>query len=316
MYFKLGLLVCISFNMFAGEQMMVRKNNSLGKCAKYATRGKKRNQQPISPLGIFAACGAQLSQKKPNKSSQRGPWRKAEKEAALYGQISEPYSKGQVERVETLLQKHRVDPNLSASKSCGISYPLSPLCIAAGKGNVVLVELLLKYKANVHKESFFSGKHGDVITTPLLCAAYGGKDENNVEGRYADVIKQLYNAGCDMNVGGDSKKCPFTAPQLVVLQRNSTYERKQQLLNTLSKCEADLCKESFNKYTVADLAFKRGDVELAQWLDTQEVSRKVRPKNQLVQQKKESHPDRRRKKRFSHRNRAMKKDMWRDYSVR
>ncbi|KAM0524825.1 hypothetical protein ACHAPE_000929 [Trichoderma viride] len=93
--------------------------------------------------------------------------------------------------VRLLLEKYGADPNkLAENPNPPGNWANSPLCLAAGKGNTEVIELLLKHGADP-----YSGQLGPFCQALAVAAAEGHKDIVNILSRDERIELSAHDAG-------------------------------------------------------------------------------------------------------------------------
>ena len=272
------LFLAFNSNIYCGKTREVNVKQYGAQLGNVAKRGKKRNQRRSPSLEQYArekfpGPDVQLGQKMVHTSSERRVRNAAWQEAVLLVYTTNAGSPEQIAAVKTLLLAH-VRPDMKNMNKCGISFQGSPLCNAARAGNKDLVEILLQAHAPVDTLSLFSSKRGYGEEMAIHGAARARKEKTAFEGFYPEVIELLHAHGANMNCGGETQKLPFAPIHMVVLQRVNHKEavenhvaRQIAVLRALINCGADLEKTTFNGDTACSLARKRGNTEVADFLE-------------------------------------------------
>lgn len=276
------MLLVMSAGIFAGEQSTRtgqhrRSKMHRSQSGQLSNRGNKRNQKKMPTLEQFArdtfpGPDVQLGQKKGLTSSEKRKRSKAWQEAVLLAETAKTGSAEQCAAVEVLL-KAKVHPDMLCLRECGISFQGSPVRNAAVVGNYALLSVLLKAGADASLPCYFSSKRGFGMELPIHAAARIRNDQTDFEGHYPKVITLLHEHGADVNKGGETPELPFAPIHLVALQRPQRGEdvsartaRQIAALRALIACNADLEKKTHNGDTAIDLALKRGNHNVAQFL--------------------------------------------------
>jgi len=140
----------------------------------------------------------------------------------------------------------RADPNITNNDGC------SPLWIAASKGNVECVRILLKYGANMNEPDQQKG------TTPLFVACQNGKE---------DVVNLLLSHNVEVNMG---TTCCGITPIIKAVSKGYT-----DIVEALLKHGADIKKVTKTGTTCIGYAAGNGKLETMKILHSHLIDSKL-----------------------------------------
>ncbi len=151
---------------------------------------------------------------------------------------------GHEEAVATLLRSKRTDVNVLNRKG------VSPLSIAAQRGNLLIVEMLIKSGADVNVE----GHNG---ATALIHASHFG---------YVDIVKVLLRANADVD------KRNFKGTTAIM---RASQEGKKNVVRILAEAGTDINRRNNERMNALMLASQRGHAPIVRYLLQQKAEVKI-----------------------------------------